>query len=204
MRWNKPAGQCVLVHLPGRASSPDRTRRAAPTDLRSQDAGLELHAIAHAVRDRIDTDSCYRIFNGNAFAQQVRGNLGGRCHGRAYAGIAEYYTGGVRVGLTALPHEEDFAEEMAIHMWAELEEPGATATARMFHEAALRDAQELLDALADRYDVLTPGGDPATPTFLAPEPLPYTPAVIRDRYPSRFHLYRPRTAPSPGSVAAAS
>ena len=61
------------------------------------------------------------------------------------------------------------------------------------HSRALQDAQALLEALADRYDVLTSKGDPAAAAFLAPEPLVYDEAVIRDRYPSRHQLHRPRT-----------
>lgn len=41
------------------------------------------------------------------------------------------------------------------------------------HSRALQDAQAPLEALADRYDVLTSKGDPAAAAFLAPEPLVY-------------------------------
>jgi hypothetical protein len=61
------------------------------------------------------------------------------------------------------------------------------------HSRALQDAQALLEALADRYDVLTSKGDPAAAAFLAPEPLVYDEA---GPVPSRHQLHRPRTVPT--------
>ncbi|MDQ0945978.1 hypothetical protein [Streptomyces sp. V1I1] len=152
--------------------------------LRSQDAGLGPDSIANAVSGRLDADAVQRMLDAYALVKRVRSRLTGLGEGRAHAVISDFEAGKVCVVLNGSEAEGDWADDMFMSQgYVDVKDSEEAAA---FHAAALRDAQVLLHALAPRYDVLAPGGEPTTSAFLAPEPLAYISAVIHDRMPSPF------------------
>lgn len=124
--------------------------------------------------------------------------LAGVAEQRASVGVGS--TGSVRLGLTASSSEMAFEESRLVGAgFLAMDEPETRQAAERFHAAALRDAQALLDALADCYDVRTSQGEPATAVLLAPDPLVYRSGIVCDRHP--HHFTRPHTEASSPIVA---
>lgn len=144
----------------------------------AHDQGLDRYTITAAAAPELSADQVARLIDASVLFGEVRALVRSR---PALAARTSVRDGGV-LGVTAKllwTTEDEEAEELRERGWNETIEEYDRQLASTLLTAARNDAEQLLALLSSQFEVLSPGGHPATPEWMAPDALVYRSVSVR-------------------------
>ncbi|MFK0187867.1 hypothetical protein ACIQV1_27090 [Streptomyces rubiginosohelvolus] len=144
----------------------------------AHDQGLDRYTITTAAAPELSSDQVAGLIDASVLFGEVRALVRSQ---PALAARTSVHDGGL-LGVTAKllwTTEDEEAEELREMGWNETIEEYDRQLASTLLTAARNDAEQLLALLSSQFEVLSRGGHPATPEWMAPDALVYQSVAVR-------------------------